>query len=231
MSRPVWLTSDLAFPHPRTADEDGIVAIGDDLRPERLLLAYRTGIFPWPHHGLPLLWFSPDPRMVLPTSELHVARSLAKTLRRETFRITLDRAFTSVIRCCASTPRPDQPGTWITREMIRAYTVLHQLGFAHSVEVWKDRDLVGGLYGVSLGAVFFGESMFATEPDASKAGFVALVRQLERRQFHFIDCQVHTDHLARFGAREWPREVFLDALERALASPTWQGVWEFDGTP
>lgn len=226
---PIYLLdNDLAFPPPGRGPRSGPIAVGGDLRPERLLLAYSMGIFPWPHEGLPLLWFSPDPRMVLLPGELHVPRSLAKTLRRGTFRFTLDTAFADVIAGCAQTPRPKQDGTWITPEMIEAYVRLHHLGLAHSVEAWQGERLVGGLYGVSLGAVFFGESMFAHASDASKAAFVTLVRQLQRWQFALVDCQTYTDHLARFGAELWPRSRFLERLSRALAQPTRKGRWTFD---
>jgi len=227
---PIYLLDDdLAFPPPRHGPRNGPIAVGGDLRPERLLLAYSMGIFPWPHEGLPLLWFSPDPRMVLLPGELHVAHSLARTLRRGGFRFTLDTAFADVMAGCAQAPRPGQDGTWITPEMIEAYVRLHQLGLAHSAEAWHGDRLVGGLYGVSLGAAFFGESMFARTSDASKAAFVMLVRQLQRWQFALVDCQTYTDHLARFGARLWPRSRFLDQLARAIEQPTRRGRWTFDG--
>lgn len=218
------LDETLVFPPPHLA-EDGLLAIGGDLSPERLLTAYSLGIFPWYDEGLPILWHSPDPRMVLPAAALHVPRSLAKTMRRGTYRVTLDSAFREVVQACASMDRPGQEGTWITNEMIAAYQELHRLGFAHSVEAWEDGALVGGLYGVSLGSAFFGESMFSRAPDASKVAFVTLVKDLARRGITLIDCQVHTDHLARFGAEEWPRERFLDALDVALRDPTRKGKW------
>ena len=220
------LSRDIGFPPASEADSNGIVAVGGDLRPKRLLMAYRSGIFPWPHPDFPLLWFSPDPRMILPVEDLHIPRSLAKVIRRHPFRITLDSAFRSVICGCAQTLRPDGQGTWITPRMVDAYTELHRLGFAHSVEAWLGEDLVGGLYGVSLGAAFFGESMFSVVPNSSKIGFVTLVQLLSKRGFHFVDCQVHTQHLERFGAQEWDRQRFLDALEDALAIPSWLGKWE-----
>ena len=216
-----------AFPDPNHADADGLVAYGGDLRPQRLLAAYAQGIFPWPHdEHWPLLWFSPDPRMVLVPSALHVSRSLRKTLRRGGFEVRFDTVFAQVMRACATMPRPKQRGTWITADMMQAYCVLHELGFAHSVETWADGELVGGLYGVSLGAAFFGESMFAQRPDASKVAFVRLVQQLQTWQFHFVDCQMYTPHLARFGAVEWPRKRFLQALGAALREPTRRGHWE-----
>jgi len=228
---PVFALSDaLNFPPPRLADPNGILAVGGDLRPERVLLAYRMGIFPWYDDELPILWHSPDPRMVLLAPELRIGRSLAKTLRRTPFRLTLDTAFREVITRCRRADRPDQDGTWITDEMVEAYVALHDLGYAHSVEAWKDEILVGGLYGISLGAAFFGESMFATAADASKVAFVTLVQQLLAWDIALVDCQVHTEHLARFGATEWPRRHYLDALEAALEVPTRRGPWRFDET-
>jgi leucyl/phenylalanyl-tRNA---protein transferase len=217
----------LLFP-PAAEAEDGLLAIGGDLKPERLVLAYSQGIFPWYEQGQPILWHSPDPRMVLPASQLHVPRSLAKVMKRGDYRFTLDTAFADVIAGCAAAYRPGQRTTWITPAMRKAYGELHRRGVAHSVEAWQDDRLVGGLYGVSLGRAFFGESMFATAPDASKAAFVALVRQLVRWEVDLIDCQVHTDHLARFGAEEWPRRRYLRALAKSLQSPTRTGPWSFD---
>jgi leucyl/phenylalanyl-tRNA--protein transferase len=226
---PVYrLGRQLAFPPPDHAEESGLLAVGGDLRPERLLLAYSLGIFPWYHEGIPILWYSPDPRNVLEPDGLVVSRSLRKAIRRAPYRVTLDTAFGEVIRACARVPRPGQDGTWITSDMIRAYDRLHELGYAHSVEAWRDDELVGGLYGVSLGAAFFGESMFARADDASKIAFVALVEQLARWGVELIDCQVHTEHLERFGAVEWPRERFLAALAAALEKPTRGGPWRFD---
>jgi leucyl/phenylalanyl-tRNA--protein transferase len=226
---PVYrLGPELVFPPPEAADPDGILAVGGDLAPERLLLGYSQGIFPWYDERLPILWHSPDPRMVLPTRDLHVPQSLRKLMKRRPFRLTLDTAFDRVIRACARVPRPGQDGTWITDEMIEAYETLHALGFAHSVEAWEDDELVGGLYGVSLGHCFFGESMFTLRPDASKVAFVALVEQLDRWGIDLVDCQVHTEHLERFGAVEWPRARFLDRLADALRFETRRGRWEFD---
>jgi leucyl/phenylalanyl-tRNA--protein transferase len=223
---PVWrLSQELAFPPPEGADPSGVVAVGGDLRPERLLLAYSQGIFPWPAPGLPLLWHSPDPRMVLRPRELRVSRSLRKTLRRGCYRVSLDRAFGRVIRACAEIPRPGQDGTWITPEMTLAYEELHARGFAHSAEAWLGEELAGGLYGLSLGGCFFGESMFALRPDASKVAFATLVRKLAAWDFDLVDCQIHTEHLARLGAREWSRARFLRALRRSLARPTRRGRW------
>jgi leucyl/phenylalanyl-tRNA--protein transferase len=166
--------------------------------------------------------------MVLVTAALEVPRSLRKTMRKQPYRLTLDTAFAKVVAACASVERPGQSGTWITPEMQAAYRELHRRGFAHSVEAWRDRTLVGGLYGVSIGAIFFGESMFAVAPDASKIAFVRLVEQLVRWGVGLVDCQVHTDHLARFGAVEWPRKRYLSALKKAIARPTRAGPWRFD---
>jgi leucyl/phenylalanyl-tRNA--protein transferase len=210
---------------------DGLLAVGGDLRPERLVLAYSSGIFPWYEDGQPILWHSPDPRMVLTAETLRVPRSLGQVLRKGTYRVTLDTAFRRVIEACASTPRPEQAGTWITGEMMDAYEALHRIGLAHSAEAWSGDELLGGLYGVSLGAAFFGESMFAHASDASKVAFVTLAAQLSRWSIGLIDCQVHTDHLARFGAQEWPRARYLEALRRALREPTRQGRWELDAPP
>jgi leucyl/phenylalanyl-tRNA--protein transferase len=207
-----------------------VLAVGGDVSVERLILAYSSGIFPWPHEGLPLLWHSPDPRTVLLPKDLHVGRSLEKSIRRGLYEVRLDTAFRQVIQGCSQKDRPNQDGTWITDEMIEGYVALHRRGLAHSIEAWRGDDLVGGLYGVSLGAVFFGESMFAEAPDASKVAFATLVRQLDRWGFDFVDCQVHTEHLERFGAVEWSRTRFLAALKQALKKPTRVGPWRLDST-
>ena len=225
---PVYrLTKRLAFPPAENA-EGSLLAVGGDLRPERLLLAYSQGIFPWYEEGLPILWHSPDPRMVLEVEALHVPRSLRKTMRQAPYRITLDTAFRDVIEACAQAPRVGQDGTWITEEMKDAYCELHRLGYAHSAEAYLDQQLVGGLYGVSLGSMFFGESMFAKAADASKIAFVTLVEHLRKRGLTLVDCQVHTDHLERFGAVEWPRRRFLKALAAALQEPTQRGPWRLE---
>jgi leucyl/phenylalanyl-tRNA--protein transferase len=218
----------LLFPPPEMAEPSGLLAVGGDLHPDRLVLAYATGIFPWYSEGQPLLWHSPDPRTVLEASDLQVGRSLAKTLRRRTYEVKLDTCFRRVIEACAHAKRPDQDGTWITRDMIDAYVALHERGLAHSAEAWKDGELQGGLYGVSLGAAFFGESMFANAPDASKVAFVTLTRQLARWGIEIVDCQVHTEHLERFGAIPWPRKRYLAAITEALEKPTRQGAWVLD---
>lgn len=226
---PIFRLDDrLVFPPPHLADPDGLLAVGGDLRPERLLLAYSMGIFPWYHEGAPILWHSPDPRAALEPAKLHVPRSLEKRMRKRPFDIRLDTAFTAVMKACATTRRPGQRGTWITREMVKQYTALHEMGFAHAAEAWEGDTLVGGLYGIALGGVFFGESMFARADDASKIAFVCLVRQLRRWGFSLIDCQQQTAHLERFGAEPWPRSRFLVHLEKALATPTRRGRWRFD---
>jgi leucyl/phenylalanyl-tRNA--protein transferase len=222
------LTDELRFPAPDEADPSGLLAVGGDLTPERLLLAYSMGIFPWYEDGLPILWHSPDPRMVLLPADLRISRSLRKAMRDRPFEIRLDGAFEAVVRACALIPRDGQDGTWITDEMIEAYLRLFELGYAHCAEAWSGGELVGGLYGVSLGGCFFGESMFATCPDASKVAFATLAAQLVRWEFDLIDCQIHTDHLARFGATEWPRSRFLSALKKSLAHQTRRGRWQLD---
>ncbi|MFT3917620.1 MAG: leucyl/phenylalanyl-tRNA--protein transferase [Anaeromyxobacteraceae bacterium] len=219
------LTRQVAFPDPSLAEPDGLLAVGGDLSPERLVAAYALGIFPWFSDGTPILWWSPDPRLVLLPPELHVPRSLARTLRRGTYTFTADRAFEEVMRRCAEVPRPGQDGTWITDGMVQAYVRLHRLGLAHSFEAWEGAALAGGLYGVSLGSAFFGESMFSARPDASKAAFVRSVEWLAARGVDLVDCQVRTDHLARFGARELPRPEFLERLAAALERPTLRGPW------
>jgi len=218
------------FPDPSEADEHGLLAYGGDLLPERLVSAYARGIFPW-YEQDPILWFSPDPRMLLLPGELVVNRTLAKNLRRGRYEVRVDTAFDRVIARCAEVPRPGQAGTWITDDLRGAFDRLHDLGLAHSFETWQAGELVGGVYGLSLGAAFFGESMFATRSDASKVAFVALVRQLEAWGFHFLDCQVHTDHTGSLGARERPRAEFLAALERALEVPTRRGRWSLTVDP
>jgi leucyl/phenylalanyl-tRNA--protein transferase len=218
----------LIFPPPELAEENGVLAVGGDLREERLILAYSSGIFPWPHEGLPLLWHSPDPRTVLVPKDLHVGRSLEKSIRRGHYEVRLDTAFRQVMRGCSQKERPNQDGTWITDEMVEGYMALHRRGLAHSIEAWQGDELVGGLYGISLGGAFFGESMFAEAPDASKVAFATLVRQLDRWGFDFVDCQVHTEHLERFGAVPWSRTRFLAALKKALKKPTRVGPWKLD---
>jgi leucyl/phenylalanyl-tRNA--protein transferase len=221
------LSSNLTFPPPHLAIAEGLLAVGGDLSIKRLVLAYSQGIFPWYAEDDPILWWSPDPRLVLYPDELHISRSLRKILRQGSFAITLDRAFSQVIRACAGNRGPDHPGTWIVPEMIAAYEALHTAGLAHSVEAWAGDTLAGGLYGVSLGGVFFGESMFAHISNASKVALVRLVQGLQRAGFKLIDCQVTTAHLMRFGAREITRSRFMKELQRAMKRPTRKGVWRF----
>jgi leucyl/phenylalanyl-tRNA--protein transferase len=225
------LTRELVFPSPESASPEGIVAFGAEPSPERLLLAYSSGIFPWPHRDLPLLWFSPDPRFVLEPRRAHIPTSLRKRMRRGGYEIRADTAFREVMLGCRSATRPGQDGTWITSPMIEGYEELHRRGYAHSIEAWQDGELVGGLYGVSLGGMFTGESMFARTPDASKVSFATLLGNVEAWGFAFVDCEVYTDHLARFGAEEWPRRRFLDALAVALAAPTRKGPWTLELGP
>jgi leucyl/phenylalanyl-tRNA--protein transferase len=219
------LIEELVFPPPEYADPSGLLAVGGDLSPDRLLEAYRVGIFPWYAQDQPILWWSPDPRCVLELDEFKVSRSLRRTLQKGTFKVTLDRAFEEVIRACAAARREGQAGTWITPEMCEAYVRLHGLGFAHSVESWFEGALVGGLYGVSLGRVFFGESMFHHKTDASKVALATLVEKLKGWGFTFIDAQMSTEHIIRLGAKELPRRVFLKRLQAALRYPTKRWKW------
>jgi leucyl/phenylalanyl-tRNA--protein transferase len=223
---PVYLlTDDLNFPPVHLATPEGLLAVGGDLSPERLLLAYQSGIFPWYSEDEPILWWSPDPRLVLYPEELKISRSLRKTIRRDRFRVSMDTCFAQVIQACGRTRVKNGQGTWITPEMEKAYTRLHRLGYAHSVEIRHGNNLVGGLYGVSLGRCFFGESMFSTMPDSSKVALVALRNYLRKHQFDFIDCQMPTDHLIRMGARKITRDDFLAELHRSLQRPVLQGPW------
>lgn len=228
MPQLTWLRPDsLAFPaHERAlAEPEGLLAAGGDLSPERLIRAYSEGIFPWYQDGQPLLWWSPDPRTVLRPANLHVSRSMQKFLRKAKLEITLDRSFAEVIRAC-SQPRDYTDSTWITDEMQLAYCHLHRLGFAHSVEVWEDGSLVGGLYGVAMGKVFFGESMFSRSSNTSKAAFIFLVRQLEQWGYELIDCQMPTEHLFSLGAESIKRADFVRQLRQLCPAPTidlWRG--------
>ena len=229
---PVYLLSDdLVFPSPQLAPKEGLLAVGGDLSRERLLLAYRMGIFPWYSRYEPILWWSPDPRLVLYPGELRVSRSLQKTIKKGLFRVTLDQAFEAVITACAQSRTSADEGTWIVEEMVDAYCNLHESGFAHSVEAWREDKLVGGLYGVSLGRCFFGESMFTYISNASKVAFVALVKHLQALNFYLIDCQVTTPHLLKFGAREIPRARYLNELDKSLKPSTIKGQWSFAGPP
>lgn len=233
---PAW--GDPTFPDPSLAlsEPNGLLAVGGDLSPNRILNAYRNGIFPWYSEGEPIIWWSPAPRAVIFPKALKVSKSLQKTIRKGIYQVTLDQAFAEVIEGC-SRPRLSggdsdndaEPGTWITAEMQRAYIDLHQHGFAHSVEAWSEGELVGGLYGLSMGKIFFGESMFTRKTDASKVAFVTLVRQLIEWNFQLIDCQVASNHLRRFGAVDIPREQFMDYLTQ-YAEPveTHRGIWHLD---
>src|SRR5262245_32597153 len=212
------LDEELWLPRPELADESGILAVGGDLRPERLLLAYSHGIFPWYEEGLPILWHSPDPRWVIELPRLHVPRSLRKARGR--YEVRFDSAFRAVMEACALTKRPRQESTWITAEVVEAYCELHRLGLAHSAESRDEGELAGGLYGVALGGVFFGESMFTRKADASKLAFMTLCERLPAFGIDLIDCQVHTEHMARFGAEGWARERFLQALAERMRLPT-----------
>lgn len=219
------LTEDLLFPPPELAEEDGLLAVGGDLCKERLLLAYSRGIFPWFSDDSPILWWSPDPRLVLFPPEIRIARSLRQTIRKGVYRTTFDTAFQQVIRGCAGVKRKDDAGTWITEEMIAAYCRLHEAGFAHSVESWFGEELAGGLYGVALGGAFFGESMFSRRSDASKVAFVKLVEFLTEKKFLLVDCQMTTSHLVSLGAREISRAAFLAILEKAKKVKGVCGKW------
>jgi leucyl/phenylalanyl-tRNA---protein transferase len=215
-----WLGLRDPFPPVEQAlvEPNGLLAAGGDLSPARLLDAYARGIFPWFNDEDPVLWWSPDPRMVLLPRELHLSRSLRRTIRSQEFTVTFDRAFQGVMEGCAG-PRDKQDGTWITADMMRAYTRMAELGHAHSVEAWADGELAGGLYGVAVGRIFYGESMFTRRSNASKVAVAWLARQLDRWQFELIDCQMSTEHLASLGAREVPRADFLRRLERAIGLP------------
>ena len=210
------LTEDLLFPPPALAKEDGLLAVGGDLSKDRILLAYSMGIFPWYSDDSPILWWSPDPRLVLTPEGLKVSRSLSQVIKKGVFSVTMDTAFDRVIRNCAEISRKGQHGTWITEEMIGAYIRLHCAGYAHSVESWDSGELVGGLYGIALGKAFFGESMFAIKSNASKVAFVTLVEYLKKLNFSLIDCQVTTEHLKSLGAKEVERKKFLQMLKEAL---------------
>ena len=229
---PVYLLSDdLIFPSPQLASKEGLLAVGGDLSQERLLRAYRMGIFPWYSEDEPIMWWSPDPRLVLYPFELKVSKSLKKTIKNRRFEVTVDQAFESVIKACAQSRTRMQEGTWIVDDMIAAYCNLHKSGLAHSVETWQAGKLAGGLYGVSLGGCFFGESMFTRISNASKVAFVALVEHLQALNFNLIDCQVTNAHLLSFGAREIPRSRFLLELEKTLDLPTLNNKWSFSPNP
>jgi leucyl/phenylalanyl-tRNA--protein transferase len=220
-----WLDNRLIFPHPAQAESSGILAAGGDLNPDRLLLAYRSGIFPWFNEDDPIIWWSPDPRFVLFPSELVIARSMRPYFNQSRFRISVDTCFEMVIRACGNQPRSGQNGSWITDDMVNAYRVLHRLGYAHSVEVWEGNSLVGGLYGIALGRIFFGESMFSKSSNASKFGFISLVRRLQALGYSLIDCQQETRHLGSLGARSIARAEFLDQLDAFVNEDYLIGDW------
>ena len=222
------LPNEFFFPPIEEAEPSGLLAIGGGLEPQRLILAYSQGIFPWYSEGQPILWFSPDPRFVLFPEEFHMSRSLKKRIKKRDFVVTLDQDFSSIIQHCSQIPRPGQSGTWITEDMIDAYKTLHKLGIAHSVEVYQEETLVGGLYGLCLGNMYFGESMFALVPDASKVGFSYLVQQMKVWGIELIDSQVHTTHLERFGARHISRKLYMEKVQELIIKPRVRKKWQFD---
>lgn len=222
-----WLSdNDYHFPNPNLADDEGILAIGGDLSPQRLLIAYELGIFPWFNPSDPIVWWSPNPRFVLFPKELKIAKSMRPYFNGNKFQLTLDTHFEQVIRNCQQTNRKGQHGTWITEDMVNGYCQLHEMGYAHSVEVWKNKQLVGGLYGIGLGKCFFGESMFAHVSNASKFGFISIVKKLEEKGYWLIDCQQATRHLSSLGGRPLPRQDFLDILLKNKEQPTDLGSWQ-----
>ena len=226
---PLYLLSeDLAFPSPEQADTEGLLAIGGDLSPQRLVLAYSTGIFPWYSEGEPILWWSPDPRMVIRPEEFCPSKSLKKVAKKQTYRLSMDEAFEDVMRACGRMIRNGQDGTWITHDMIEGYRALHEIGVAHSVECWRGDQLVGGLYGLSLGNAFFGESMFSKDSNTSKLAFWALNDYAGAVGIEFIDCQLHNPHLESLGAYTIPRKEYLPWLYKAIEKDTRRGQWTTD---
>jgi len=222
---PIYLLNEkLSFP-PVEGAEDGVVAVGGDLSPERLLLAYSKGIFPWFGENDPIIWHSPEERFIMLLDKLHISKSMRRVLNSNKFKINFDTDFTYVIQQCAQVKRKGEDSTWITSEMIEAYEKLHNLGYAHSIEVWQDDRIVGGLYGVSLGKCFFAESMFHTATNASKFAVIKLIELLKQKDFHFLDAQVYTDHVATLGAKEISRETFLKLLQEGLQHESWIGKW------
>ena len=221
----VFLNNSLVFPDPRCAESDGLVAVGGDLRIERLILAYQNGIFPWYSEGNPIMWFSPDPRLLLFPDEMRVSKSLRRVINSEDFEIRFDTCFEEVIMRCATVKRKNQDATWITDDMTDAYVQLYNKGFAHSVETFYQDELVGGLYGISLGGAFFGESMFHSMSNASKVSLYCLVEKLNSWGFDFIDSQIPTNHMKSLGAREVDRESFLAMLKLTLKRKTRRGSW------
>ena len=221
-----FLDSRIRFPDPSEAEPEGLLAVGGDLSPERLLLAYENGIFPWYSEGDPILWFSPDPRMVFLPGDFRFSKTLLKTVSSGNFSVRADTDFAAVVENCAQVQRKGQSGTWITEEMKAAYGKLHELGYAHSFETYREGELVGGLYGVSLGGAFFGESMFHLETDASKVALFHLAQKCRESGFDLIDSQIPTDHMRTLGGREISRKEFLSALESSLEKKTLRGKWE-----
>jgi len=219
------LNDQLVFPEPEEAEPEGILAVGGDLTPERLILAYSKGIFPWYSAGQPILWWSPNPRLVLYLDRIHISKSLFRVIKSNRFEVKFDTNFDNVIANCSLIDRGNQDGTWITNPMRQAYGELFKQGYAHSVETYFEGELVGGLYGISIGRAFFGESMFSYKSNASKIALAALVKKLSPLNFHFIDCQVPTEHLQRMGAIEVERSQFLDELKHALVRKTIKGPW------
>jgi leucyl/phenylalanyl-tRNA---protein transferase len=233
---PVFRLSDetIAFPNPNLADFDGILAVGGDLSPERLLLAYQMGIFPWYNPEDPIIWWSPNPRFVLFPNELKVTKSMRPYFNQKKFEVTADQEFQAVMRECQTQKRKGQPGgTWITEQMLEGYCRLHRLGYAHSVEIWDKTELVGGLYGISLGKIFFGESMFTHVSNASKFGFIRLVEKLRELGFWLVDCQQQTKHMASMGAKSISRQQFLEYLKKNETEKTLRSNWSnlFEQTP
>ena len=225
---PIYLLDErIIFPAIENAEE-GILAIGGDLSPERLLAAYQNGIFPWYNEDDPIIWHAPEERFILLLDELHISKSMRRVLNSNKFTYTVDTNFSFVIQQCAQVERKNEDGTWITEEMIDAYINLHQIGFAHSVEVWQDDKIVGGLYGVSLGKCFFAESMFHTATNASKFAIIKLVELLKQKDFHFIDAQVYTKHVETLGAKNITRNNFMQMLHKNIQFPTWKGKWNID---
>jgi len=224
---PYFIDHELSFPHPSLADDNGLLAVGGDLSIERVLLAYQNGIFPWYEHEDMIFWFAPEPRWVIFPVQLQVHKSMRSIFNQGKFNYTLDTCFGEVVKHCATSWHRNHEGTWITENFYDAYCELHDLGIAHSVEVWEKDSLVGGLYGLSLGKIFFGESMFSIRPNASKAGLITLVRALERSGFWLVDCQLHTPHLESLGACPIAREKFSDFLFRNQYEKTMKGNWTF----
>jgi len=223
---PVYrLEEDIIFPHPSEAEKDGLLAIGGDLSIERLLLAYANGIFPWYSEDTPILWWSPNPRMILFPEKFKISKSLKQKMRNTSYEVRFDTAFEKVIEECKMIKRKGEDGTWIMKEMKEAYIALHHLGFAHSIEIYIENNLVGGLYGVSLGAAFFGESMFSKVSDASKIAMYHLTEFCKKQHFHFIDCQMYTEHLESLGAEELEQSFFLKRLEKAMKGKSIRGSW------